>query len=81
MITAARKPDPVMVWPDMRAAVTVFFAMGTQWRVGVAGILGLEYQAIKPTAELMGVEFKPADMVDLRAMEAEALAAMRRKRA
>jgi hypothetical protein len=80
VVTAARKADPVLVWPDMRAAVTVFFALGTQWRVGPAGIMGLEYQAIRPTAELMGVDFTPGDMVDLRSMEAEALAALRRKR-
>ena len=71
---------PVFVWPDMEPAVTVFLAMGTQWRVGPIGLLGLEYQAIRPTAELLGKSLDPQHMVDLRRLEAAALGEFRKGR-
>lgn len=53
-------------------------ALGTQWRTGMAGALGLEYGAIKPTAEMAGIELRPEVFVDLRTMEAEALKTWRK---
>jgi hypothetical protein len=34
------------IWPDNAQAVTVFAAMGTQWRFGMAGPTGLDYAAL-----------------------------------
>ncbi len=58
----------------MQAAVTLFFSLGTQWRTApTGGLLGLEYQAIRPLAENLEIEWRPSIMMDLRMMEDEAL--------
>lgn len=60
----------------------LFLSLGTQWRWGPVGPVGLDYQAIGPTAGLVGIETGAELFSDLRAMEAEALKTMgeRRKR-
>jgi len=53
----------------------LFTALGTQWsRAGLNGALaGLRYEAIGPTARMIGVRVTPEMFEDLRIMEAEAL--------
>nr|WP_275760839.1 DUF1799 domain-containing protein [Ralstonia pseudosolanacearum] len=72
------RPDPVEVWPDNAATVAVFAHLGTQWRVGARGPLGLDYTAIPVVLELLAV---PADeraevFAGIRIMEHAALAEM-----
>ena len=43
-------------------------------------IQGLDYQAIEPTARLLGVELTPAVFLCLRTLEAEALRVFAEKR-
>lgn len=43
------------VWPDVWPAVEVFAAMGTQWRMGPSGPIGLDYGAIPAVLRLMRV--------------------------
>ena len=66
------------VWPDNWPAFLLFEAMSTQWRVGMGGAVGLDYNAIKPVASMIGL--KRAELTqafpDLRMMEAEALLVM-----
>lgn len=38
--------NTVEVWPDNVQAVNVFVAMGTQWRCGPGGAIGLDYGAL-----------------------------------
>lgn len=64
------------VWPEHYAALEVFTALDTQWRMGpMGGVIGLDYSAISPTLDLIDV--KPHDRRDLfvalRAMERAAL--------
>lgn len=70
-------PDPVPVWPDMHAGVAIFLSLSTQWRMssGMAGTFatGLDYQAIEPTARMIGVELSPAVFSDVRALESASL--------
>lgn len=58
------------------AVVTLFFALDTQWRRhAMSGQrIGLDYAAIRPTAELYQIETTPDMMADIRMMEAAALA-------
>ena len=59
----------------------LFFALDTQWRkvalVGFGGgailMTGLDYAAIRPTAELSGITLTPQLFKDLRVMEAAAI--------
>lgn len=81
-LPAMQKPrdNSVSVWPCMADAVALFFAMGTQWRVGPAGVTGLDYAALKPCADALEIKMTPATMCDVRELEAEALRAWSAKR-
>jgi hypothetical protein len=70
------------VWPDNLIALNVFIAMQTQWRVGYTGATGLDYTALPAVLSLVGVpaDEQPDTFECLRAMEAEALAQMEKKR-
>ncbi|WJY20103.1 DUF1799 domain-containing protein [Alteriqipengyuania flavescens] len=54
----------------------LFFALDTQWhRHAMTGQrTGIDYAAIRPTAELLGIEPTPELLADLRRMEMAALA-------
>ena len=56
-------------------SVGLFMALDTQWRWHpmVGARLGIDYSAVRPTAELLGIALDPARMTDLRLMEAAAL--------
>jgi hypothetical protein len=69
----------------MKASVGLFFALQTQWRwtsAGMAGALrmGIDYNAIEPTARMLRVELTDDVFDDLRVMEGEALVVWARKR-
>jgi hypothetical protein len=74
----------VDVWPDMEGAVSVFLAMGTQWRwtgAGMAGAFrtGLDYGPLPALATALGVEVTPHLLHDLRTMEMAAVEQWGRK--
>ncbi len=73
----AEKPL-VEVWPEHEAALRLFLAMQTQWRVGMGGPVGLDYGVLTLVAESIGI--KPKDVrknfADLQGIEREALAWM-----
>jgi hypothetical protein len=73
---------PIEVWPDNLPAVNLFIAMGTQWRVGMSGVTGLDYNALPAVMRMTGV--KSSDMAevfnDLRVLEDAALEKMRAKK-
>lgn len=68
---------------DEGRAAALFLALGTQWNFAPSGAVqgtggfgvrvGLKYEVIEPTARLLGIATDAQLMVDLRAMEAEAL--------
>jgi len=62
------------VWP----AVEVFSAMGTQWRMGPGGPIGLDYGALPAVLRMMGAKRDewPDLFDDLRVIEREALKEM-----
>lgn len=69
----------VEVWPDNMRAVEVFACLCTQWRVGPAGATGLDYAAIPAVLQMLDVSPSKQLLADLRVMEDEALATMRKK--
>ncbi|MEX5558002.1 DUF1799 domain-containing protein [Pseudomonas rhodesiae] len=82
-MTKADIPDEEYeVWSDNWPAFLLFEAMSTQWRVGMGGAVGLDYNALKPVASMIGL--KRAELSeafpDLRMMEAEALLVMSESR-
>jgi hypothetical protein len=74
---AGRDPD-VEIWPDNESAVKVFAAMGTQWRVGMAGRTGLDYGVLPLVFRLTDIPRAdwPHVFDDLRVMEGAALSHM-----
>lgn len=59
-------------------AVNTFIAMATQWRMGPAGPIGLDYTPLDTVLRLSGFPESdwPAAFEGLRAMESEALKIM-----
>ena len=81
----ARPVERPVVWPDMHAAVALFFAMSTQWRwtgAGMAGAFrtGIDYGVLRETADSAGLKWTPRLFDDIRTLEREALATWSRKR-
>lgn len=66
------------VWPDNWPAFLLFEAMSTQWRVGMGGAAGLDYNALSPVASMLGMKRReiPEVFHDIRVMEAEAMLVM-----
>ncbi|MYM25783.1 hypothetical protein GTP46_24450 [Duganella sp. FT135W] len=73
--------DPVDVLPDNEDVYVLFEEMGTQWRVGMNGPTGLDYNVMYHKMDRMRLpedEYRVMEM-DIRVMESHALAAMHRK--
>lgn len=65
--------DDFEVLPEAWPAVEMFLRVQTQWRVGMAGLIGLDYTAVKWCFELKDVS-KPAELLaDLQVIEARVL--------
>ena len=72
----------VEIWPENRETWNLFTRLSTQWRTGMAGATGLDYNAAYPLLERMAV-----DKMDwwhlfdgLQACESEALAIFAERR-
>jgi hypothetical protein len=71
--------EEVELWATNVQSFTVFEAMGTQWRMGMGGATGLDYQALPVVLDMAGLrkrKDRAAIFADLRIMEREALRAM-----
>ena len=76
------EPLPIEIWPENYQAYGVFSALGTQWRIGMNGPTGLDYNVLPLIEKRLQVpEEDSADLFEcLRIMENEALDEMRRQR-
>ena len=77
----ASGPD-IAIWPDNVTTANVFVAMSTQWRIGVSGPSGLDYNALPVVMRMSGVRsVERADVFNgVQVMEDAALALIRSKR-
>lgn len=65
------------VGPDEADVVTLFMALTSQWRFhAMGGRLGLEYAAVRPTAEMLAIPMTSDLFLDLQLMERAALVAL-----
>ncbi|WP_447888896.1 DUF1799 domain-containing protein [Serratia fonticola] len=71
--------DPVEILPDVWQAFEVFRAMATQWRTGMSGVTGLDYNCLPWLMKLHGVEDEAVALTDIRVMEATALSVIHKK--
>lgn len=67
--------DVIEIGEEDGNVVALFMSLDTQWRVHpmTGSRLGIDYGAIKPTAELFGLSIDAGIMADLRVMEIAAL--------
>ncbi|CAI1683137.1 DUF1799 domain-containing protein [Serratia fonticola] len=71
--------DPVEILPDVWQSFEVFRAMATQWRTGMSGVTGLDYNCLPWLMKLHGVEDEAVALTDIRVMEAAALSVIHKK--
>lgn len=73
------EPEETDCWPDNWLPLQVFEALGTQWNIGMNGVIGLRYEAIPVVLAEFGIRKKQraAMMESLRIMENEALQVLR----
>ena len=76
------KPEPVELWPCNEMPIALFSAMLTQWRMGYAGPVGLDYGAVPLVARMLRLRGRRLTeaFAGLRVCEAEALAVMAEQR-
>lgn len=66
-------PPPVQIIPSCWEAFSIFCECSTQWRVGMAGAVGLDYNVVKWLMELRGVKNVRQTLNDIRTLEGAAL--------
>lgn len=73
--------EVVEVWPENEPAYFLFNALGTQWRIGMAGPTGLDHNVLLRRLDRMSLEPDEYDQLDadVRLMESEALSVMHSK--
>lgn len=73
--------DDVEIWPENDAAISVFCSLSTQWRVGAAGPVGLDYNVLFYRMDRMhlGEEDHQQLFDDIRVIESEALQILNQK--
>lgn len=71
-------PEDVEVFSDNWDCFRVFDSMGTQWRVGMSGPTGLDYNVLPICLKSLGIKKKQLKNIlpELRVMESEALKVM-----
>ncbi|QPS18370.1 DUF1799 domain-containing protein [Sphingomonas paucimobilis] len=63
--------------PDEVDVVTLFMALTSQWRFhAMGGRLGIEYAAVRPTADMLEIVMTTSLFLDLQMMERAALVAL-----
>ncbi|WP_320338560.1 DUF1799 domain-containing protein [Citrobacter sedlakii] len=67
------------VWPDVWPSFLVFQAVSTQWRTGMGGATGLDYNVLPWVMRLHNVSDEATALSDLQVMERTALRIMYKK--
>jgi hypothetical protein len=69
------------VWEDNWQSVEMFLRLQTQWRVGMSGLIGLDYGAAEWLFRMYAVAEPASLLEDLQVMEAAVLAAVAKREA
>jgi hypothetical protein len=72
--------EVVEIWPENYESFLVFTSMSTQWRVGMNGATGLDYNVLSEIWKRLKIPMDKRDDIfqDLRVMESKALETMRK---
>lgn len=75
-----KRQGTIDVWPENWEAVQVWARSQTQWRVGMAGVIGMDYAGLDVVMQRMDVADK-ADVFDrIQVMESATLGAIEEQR-
>lgn len=71
------------MWPENEAAISLFASVSTQWRVGMNGPTGLDYNVLFARMDRMKLSEEAHERLfqDMRVVEAEALKMIKQKNA
>lgn len=71
----------VEFWPELAQSVDLFITISTQWRVGMNGPTGLDYNVLFHELDRMALTKIDYDFLfeDIRVMESAALAVIQKK--
>ena len=69
----------IEVWPDVWPSFQVFQSASTQWRTGMGGPTGMDYNVMPWLMKVHGVEDEVTALSDLKVMEAAALKVMHKQ--
>jgi len=71
----------VEIWPDFVASVNLFYSLRTQWRMGAAGAIGLDYNVLYRKMDRMDLTEERYEQLeyDLRVLEIAALKEINKK--
>lgn len=69
----------IEIYPDVYESFLVFKSMLTQWRVGIGGVIGLDYNCLPWVMKLHNVKKEASALEDIRIMEATALRSFSKK--
>lgn len=69
------------LWPENDAAINLFSSISTQWRTGMSGHTGLDYNVLFARMDRMKLSDQDYDWLfeDVRVIEAEALTIINKK--
>lgn len=69
ILPPAPPPQPFKVFPDNWEAVQMFLRLGTQWRTGPCGLIGLDYGVLRWLLSLYPAADPRALLEDVQVME------------
>ena len=78
---AVSKSPDCEVWEENWEAVEMFLRLQTQWRVGINGLIGLDYGAAEWLFRLYAVHEPASLLEDLQVMEGAILTAIAKREA
>ena len=69
------------IWPENEPPIALFSSLSTQWRIGMSGPTGLDYNVLFTRMERMGLssEAYEAMFQDIRVIESEALSILNQR--
>lgn len=79
--SAEQVAPPLPILPDVWPSLQIFIDMGTQWRVGINGAIGLDYNVLPMLFDLHEVTNRRRTLGDLRKLEGIALEEIRAQQA
>lgn len=80
-LAAAQAARVIEIWPENEAAINLFSTISTQWRTGMSGATGLDYNVLFMRMDRMRLSDAQHQQLfdDIRVIESEALTIMNKK--